>query len=126
MTRTTRCPPAAPTAVVPWPEGLGAAVAREVARLAQARGWSCNELADRAGLTRPSVAHRLRGRGVLDLAEVEALSAALGVAPVDLLSQGLRQPPAPDHVTGDVSRPVPAAVHRADPGQGGVADPARC
>ncbi|KGH48248.1 hypothetical protein IN07_03335 [Modestobacter caceresii] len=68
------------------PEELSAAVAAEVRRRLEERGWSGRELSRRTGISQRSVVDKLAGRTAFDLDDVQKVSAALEVPVVDLLN----------------------------------------
>jgi transcriptional regulator with XRE-family HTH domain len=58
---------------------------RQLRRLRQARGWSQEELAERAGLDRTYISGCERGRRNIGIENLFRLSAALGVKPAKLI-----------------------------------------
>jgi len=59
---------------------------RNVRQLREARGWSQEDYADRAGIHRTYVSDIERGRRNPTITVVEKLAAPLGVAPGELLN----------------------------------------
>lgn len=72
------------------PEELSRAVAAQIRRLLDERGWSGRELARRSGLPQPSIARKLAGERAFDLDELPPVCAALGVDVTDLLTWARR------------------------------------
>ncbi len=68
---------------VPGP--LASAVVAEVTRLLQDRSMSVRELARASGLPQATLARKMRGEGLLDLGDVEAIARALDVEVRDLI-----------------------------------------
>jgi transcriptional regulator with XRE-family HTH domain len=66
-----------------------------VRQLRNDRGWSQEELADRAGLHRTYIGSIERGEQNISLANIEKLAATLGVSLAELFEPFTDVPPAP-------------------------------
>lgn len=68
-------------------EDLAQAVAAEVRRLLDERRWTGRELARRTGLAHNTLAVKVRGERPLDVNEVDAIAAALGIPAAQLIAR---------------------------------------
>lgn len=71
---------------------LSAAVAAEVRRLLEERGWSARELTRRTGISQPTLARKLRGQPghEFGLDEVDAVCRAFEIQVEDLMKWAQR------------------------------------
>lgn len=76
-------------------EQLSRAVAAEVRRLCEELGWSGRELARRAGLKVTATAAKLAGETAFGVDDVDAIAAAIGISPVDLIARADEARPHP-------------------------------
>lgn len=73
------------------PEQLSRAVAAEIRRLLDERGWSGRELARRTGIAQGTLADKLADRSGFDLDDLDRICGQLDVDVTDLLTWARRQ-----------------------------------
>lgn len=73
------------------PEELSRAVAAEVRRLLDERGWSGRELARRTGIAQGTLADKLAGRSSFDLDDLDKVCGQFEVDLTDLLAWARRR-----------------------------------
>jgi transcriptional regulator with XRE-family HTH domain len=71
---------------MPYMEATTAPVGDKVRDLRKERGWSQQELADRAGISMQTVSNLETGRHVPEIATLSKIAGALGVPLPDLLA----------------------------------------
>lgn len=64
---------------IPYCEGMTPIHLRKIKELRDAKGWSQEELAERAGVRRPTITELENGRGNPTLQTIESIANALGV-----------------------------------------------